>query len=135
LAKKLFSEYYFHSRSEELIPTPPLESRTTHKERVDMIYMRRYLDQLAEIVQKKLYVVEKTRDELNECNGRLEDLENERDDVFAQMEKNDADRNTTAVDRLQSHHERIRKELQAEGELQALVKGRLEKAEYVFSDF
>ncbi|XP_064642380.1 cilia- and flagella-associated protein 74-like [Lineus longissimus] len=120
----------FATRTEELIPTPPLESRTTHKDRVNMIYMRRYLDQLAEIVQKKLYVVEQMRDELRECDGRVEDLENERDDVYTQIERNGAQSNTSAIHRLRAQHERVCEELQAEGELQALIRGRLEKAEY-----
>ena len=51
-----------------------------------MIHLRRYIDQLAEKVKDKDYVVQKTREEFRTCNDRIENLEKERDETLRQIQ-------------------------------------------------
>ena len=52
-----------------------------------MIHLRRYIDQLAEKVKNRDYVVQKTREEFRTCNDRIEALERERNDTLRQIEQ------------------------------------------------
>lgn len=55
-----------------------------------MIHMRRYIDQLAEKVMEKDYAVQKMREELHKCRHHIESLEEERDQVFKDIQVADS---------------------------------------------
>ncbi|XP_013404073.1 cilia- and flagella-associated protein 74-like, partial [Lingula anatina] len=106
------------------------EQRINRQEQLRMLHLRRYLDQLSEKVLEKDYIVQKTRQELQKCRERLEQLERERDQVFAQMSACDAEGNVSAVNRLQAQHERVLQELEDEETLEEKIKETLDSAEY-----
>ena len=59
-----------------------------------MIHLRRYIDQLAEKVKEKDYLVAKTREEYKKCNERIEQLEYEKQDTIRQIQNADSTKNT-----------------------------------------
>ena len=71
---------------DELNLSPSMKDKIGWTDQVRMIHMRRYIDQLAQQVTDKDYIVQKTREELNKCRQHIENLEHERDNVFREIQ-------------------------------------------------
>ncbi|CAH1773330.1 unnamed protein product [Owenia fusiformis] len=109
------------------------DQKFTRQEQLRMMHLRKYLDQLTEKVLKKDYAVQKTRDELKKCRERIQELEEERDTVFQDMQNSESEENTSAVYRLRSQFDRVIKELDSEQDLEEKIKATLETEEYELS--
>ena len=80
-------DYY---ESATLTPEPSF----SNAEQTRMIHLRRYLEYLAEMVDEKNYVTDKTREELKKCREQIQLLEKQRDETFLEIQKVDSEGNT-----------------------------------------
>ena len=80
-------DYY---ESANLTPEPSF----SNAEQTRMIHLRRYLEYLAEMVDEKNYVADKTREELKKRREQIQLLEKQRDETFLEIQKVDSDGNT-----------------------------------------
>ncbi|XP_061162453.1 cilia- and flagella-associated protein 74-like [Saccostrea echinata] len=111
---------------DERTPEPTISKQ----EQLRMIHLRSHLNQLTEKVKHHQYLTEKTREEQKQCRNRMSQLETERDQVFKEIQGAESDKNTSALYRLRSRHERICQELENEHELEKMIAERLEQEEY-----
>ena len=70
------------------------EPSFSNAEQTRMIHLRRYLEYLAEVVDEKNYVADKTREELKKCREQIQLLEKQRDETFLELQKVDSEGNT-----------------------------------------
>ncbi|XP_033115182.1 cilia- and flagella-associated protein 74-like [Anneissia japonica] len=99
------------------------------QEKLRMIAMRRHIDFLSEKLMDKEDSVAEIRYELEKCRTKIEMLEYERNHVFDQIEGCEAEGNMANVYRLQSKHEKLCLELEAEENLEKKITVGLDKAE------
>ncbi|XP_062567014.1 cilia- and flagella-associated protein 74-like isoform X2 [Saccostrea cucullata] len=111
---------------DERTPEPTISKQ----EQLRMIHLRSHLNQLTEKVKHHQYLTEKTREEQKQSRNRMSQLESERDQVFKEIQGAESDKNTSALYRLRSRHERICQELENEHELEKMIAERLEQEEY-----
>ncbi|XP_076472381.1 cilia- and flagella-associated protein 74-like isoform X2 [Babylonia areolata] len=116
------------SRPQEYPRTP--EEKIAWQEQIRMIHLRSHLNQLAEKVKHANYMVDKTREELKKCRAHMNHLQSERDNMFAQIQQQEADSNQSAIYRLRATHRKLCEELAEEEKLETKILERLEQAEY-----
>ncbi|XP_041377895.1 cilia- and flagella-associated protein 74-like isoform X2 [Gigantopelta aegis] len=103
--------------------------KITYQEQIRMIHLRSHLNKLIDQVEKRRYTTVRTREELNKCRNHIAYLENERDRVFEEIEKTEAEENVAALFRLHATHERLCKELEGEEEIVKSIRERLNEAQ------
>ncbi len=74
-----------NDEDEETTAVTP-EPKFTNAEQTHMIHLRRYLDHLAEKVEEKQHILDKTREELKKCMDQTKCLSQERDETFTEMQ-------------------------------------------------
>ncbi|XP_023960142.2 cilia- and flagella-associated protein 74 isoform X5 [Chrysemys picta bellii] len=92
-----------------------------YADRVQMLNLRRNLNQLDNIAKEKDLTIEKAREELSACQLRIEMLTKERECTETKIEEEKEAGNTAAIFRLQAMHRRLCAELGNEKDLESKI--------------
>nr|XP_008122497.1 PREDICTED: cilia- and flagella-associated protein 74 [Anolis carolinensis] len=93
----------------------------SYADRVRILNLRRNLNQLDHLANEKEMAIEKTREELDACQDRIETLANQQRNVEREIDYEKKSGNTAAVFRLQAMHQRLCAELGNEKELESKI--------------
>nr|XP_042708764.1 cilia- and flagella-associated protein 74 isoform X4 [Chrysemys picta bellii] len=92
-----------------------------YADRVQILNLRRNLNQLDNIAKEKDLTIEKAREELSACQLRIEMLTKERECTETKIEEEKEAGNTAAIFRLQAMHRRLCAELGNEKDLESKI--------------
>ncbi|XP_050787582.1 cilia- and flagella-associated protein 74 isoform X3 [Gopherus flavomarginatus] len=101
-----------------------------YADRVQILNLRRNLNQLDNIAKEKDLTIEKAREELSACQLRIEMLTKERECTETKIEEEKEAGNTAAIFRLQAMHRRLCAELGHEKELELKIASMLKENVY-----
>ncbi|KAH1175568.1 hypothetical protein KIL84_022093 [Mauremys mutica] len=101
-----------------------------YAERVQILNLRRNLNQLDNIAKEKDLTIEKAREELSACQLRIEMLTKERECTETKIEEEKEAGNTAAIFRLQAMHRRLCAELGNEKDLELKIASMLKENVY-----
>lgn len=108
-------------------------AQQTRQEKLQRLALRRHLDQLSEQVLEKDYLVSQFRDEHKKCQEHIDELQKDKELVSNEIEEAETQKNMASFYRLQSYHDKLCAEIDAEKDVEREILNRLEEAEFALA--
>lgn len=126
------SELSMNRAMSTLVKPSVIQEKITRQERLHMYELRHHLNTLNTNLEKAEKLVCEKREELKKCNETIENLKAEEENVFKELQEAERETKITAVNRLKSHHKRIKDELEQEMSLKDQISQMLNEAEHSY---